>query len=96
MCTCGATGPSPSKAGPSEPSRRGPSPTGPGPSQPGPSGSRSQALLPRYQAGPPVTQCIEFVENKKNIAVGMGVDVLEPQPIQDTTLALTPSQGTDL
>jgi hypothetical protein len=37
----------------------------------------------------------QFAEHK-NITFGMGVNALEPQPIQDTTLALTPSPGTDL
>ena len=37
-----------------------------------------------------------YSSNKNNIAVGMGVNVLEPQPFQDTTLTLTPSPGTDL
>ena len=48
----------------------------------------------RLQQSSPLFQGIRG--KQQNIAVGMGVNVLEPQPIQDTTLALTPSQGTDL
>jgi len=36
------------------------------------------------------------MQKTKNIAAGMGVNVLEPQPFQDTTLTLTPSPGTAL